>query len=148
MKSFIARFTKQAVIDQKKVRRLGHDYFLLTPELAALLKRITLPAIHSGLYLGRFAGKTARPGLDLLNLLAKTDAPKIWLAPKGGWLFICKRPALRESIAKVQAEPGQLVLVLNTHDECLGYGLYDGKNVKNYYDIGDFLRRERRAKRF
>ena len=81
-------------------------------------------------------------------MLAKTDAKKAWLNSKSAWLFVCKRPALAASITKNQAKAGELVLVMNEYDECIGYGLFDGKNIKNYFDIGDFLRRERGAKRF
>jgi ribosome biogenesis protein Nip4 len=88
------------------------------------------------------------PSLDLLNMLAKTDAKKVWLNEKGAWMFVCRRPALAQSIVKAEASPGALVLVLTERNECIGYGVFDGKGVKNYYDIGDFLRRERRAKRF
>ena len=147
MKQFISQFTKQQIVDEKNLRVLGHDHFIVAPELAAILKRIPLPPIHQGRYLGRFAEKTSQPSLDLLNMLAKTDAKKVWLNPHGAWMFICRRPALKKSIIKTTAQPGDMVLILNAYDECLGYGLYDGKDVKNYYDIGDFLRRERRAKR-
>ena len=147
MKKFIEQFTQEKIIDESKVRRIGNDFFLVQPELAVVLKKIQLPPLHAGLYLGRFLEKTAKPSIDLLQLLAKTNAKKVWLNPKGAWLFICKRPALAASVTKAEAQPNELVLVMNVHNECLGYGLYDGKGVKNYYDIGDFLRRERRARR-
>ena len=148
MKEFIAQFTAQKLFDESQVRRISNDFFLVQPELAAMLKKITLPPLHTGLYLGRMNEKSAQPSLDLLQMLAKTDAKKVWLNDKGAWLFVCKRPALAASITKAEVQPSDLVLVLNAHDECIGYGMFDGRNVKNYYDIGDFLRRERRAKRF
>ncbi len=147
MKQFIEQFTTQKLLDEKDVHKIGNDFFLVQSELAKAVHKIKLPPLVTGLYLGRFQEKTAKPGLDLLQMLAKTNAPKIWLNEKGAWLFVCKRPALSVSITKIEAQPNQLVLVMTEHNECIGYGLFDGKGVKNYYDIGDFLRRERRAKR-
>jgi ribosome biogenesis protein Nip4 len=147
MKPFIEQFTEQPLIDEAHTRRIGNDFFLVSPDVAKTLQRIRLPALYAGAYLGRMTEKTATPGLDLLQILAKTDAKKVWLNEKGAWLFVCKRPALAQSILKTDAKPNELVLVMNEHDECIGYGLFDGKNVKHYYDIGDFLRREKRAKR-
>ena len=148
MKKFISQFTKQEVVREDRVRRIGNDYFLVEPKLANALKRIRLPPLHTGLYLGRFAEKTGKPSLDLLQMLSKTNAKKAWLNEQSAWLFICRRPALAGSITKNEAKTGELVLVMTQQNECIGYGLFDGKNIKNYYDIGDFLRRERRAKRF
>ena len=148
MKQFISQFTRQKLFDEALVRRIGNDFFLIKPELASIMQKIRLPPLYAGLYLGRFQEKTAKPSLDLLRMLAKTDTKKAWLNEKGAWMFICRRPALAESIVKNQANEGEFVLVLKQHGECIGYGLFDGKNIRNYYDIGDFLRRERRAKRF
>ncbi len=147
MMKFIQQFTNGKLFDEALVKGIGNDFFLIPPELAQVLKQIRLPFLHAGLYLGRLPDKTSKPSLDLLQLLARTDAKKAWLNEKGAWLFVCKRPALAESIVKNEAREGELVLVLTQHDECIGYGLFDGKNIKNYYDIGDFLRRERKAKR-
>jgi ribosome biogenesis protein Nip4 len=147
VKKFIEQFTKQKLFDAALVRRIGNDFFLVQPEFALVLKKIKLPPLYIGLYLGREAEKTAKPSLDLLQMLAKSDAKKAWLNEKGAWMFICKRPALAASIVKNEASTGELVLVMTERDECIGYGIFDGKGIKNYYDIGDFLRRERRAKR-
>ncbi len=147
MKQFIAQFTKQKLFDEALVRRIGNDFFLMPPELSSAMKKIKLPPLHAGLYLGREEEKTAKPSLDLLQMLSKTNAKKAWLNEKGAWMFICRRPALAESIVKNEAREGEIVLVLTQRDECIGYGIFDGKSIKNYYDIGDFLRRERKAKR-
>jgi ribosome biogenesis protein Nip4 len=147
MKKFISQFTQEQVVDEKSVRKIGDDYYLVPQEIAKTLSRVKLPPLYSGLYLGRFAQKSSKPSLDMLQMLAKTGAKKAWLNDTGAWMFICRRPALKASITKCEAKAGELVLVMNQHNECLGYGLFDGKNIKNYYDIGDFLRRERRAKR-
>lgn len=145
--AFIAQFTQAPVIDFKRVRAIGNDFFLVKPDCAKTLDSIPLPPLYAGQYLGRFQDTIAKPSLDLLQFLAKTDAKKVWLKDKGAWMFVCRRPALAASIVKNEAQPHDVVLVLNQHDECIGYGAFDGKNIKNFYDIGDFLRRERHAKR-
>jgi len=147
MKAFIEQFTKQRIFDEAKVRRIGNDFFLVFGELSSVLDRIKLPPLYAGTYLGRFQEKTAKPSLELLRMLAKTDAKKAWLNEKGAWMFVCRRPVLAESIARNDAKENEIVLVMTERDECIGYGLFDGKNIRNYYDIGDFLRRERRARR-
>jgi ribosome biogenesis protein Nip4 len=147
MKKFIEQFTKQKLFDEALVRRIGNDFFLLQPELSQVMKKIKLPPLHAGLYLGREEEKTAKPSLDLLQMLAKSDAKKVWLNKKGAWMFICRRPALEKSVVRTEAKSREMVIVMNESDECIGYGVFEGKGVKNYYDIGDFLRRERRARR-
>ncbi len=147
MKDFIAQFTKQMLFDEKHVRRIGNDFFLVRPELAQTVQKIRLPPLSTGLYLGRMQEHVVKPSLDLLQSLAKTDAKKVWVNDKGAWMFVCRRPVIVESITKNEAKENDLVLVLNKHNECLGYGRFTGKEIKNYFDIGDFLRRERGAKR-
>ncbi|MEM4247157.1 MAG: hypothetical protein QXR48_00300 [Candidatus Woesearchaeota archaeon] len=146
MKRFITQFTKQKLFDDALIRRIGNDFFILSPELSSFLNKIKLPPLYAGKYLGRFQDNAAKPSLDLLRMLARSNAKKAWLNEKGAWMFVCKRPALAESIVKNEAKEGELVLVLTQRNECIGYGLFDGKGIKNYYDIGDFLRRERSAR--
>jgi ribosome biogenesis protein Nip4 len=35
------------------------------------------------------------------------------------------------------------VLIMNRHHEVIGCGIVSGRMIKLYFDIGDFLRRER-----
>lgn len=147
LKSFISQFTSRQLVDESMIKRIGDDYYVASKELASVLSRAKLQPVYVGRYLGRFAGKTSKPSLELLQLLARSDAKKVVVNEKGAWLFVCRRPVLKDSMVRCDAKPDETVVVLNEHGECLGYGLFDGKNVKNYYDIGDFLRRERRAGR-
>jgi ribosome biogenesis protein Nip4 len=145
MREFVLKFTEKQVFDWQNVCQLGHEFFLLPDAVRKLAQSVHLPWCHAGQYLGMQARGTAKPGIALLEAIAGTDVPKVWLGAKSAWLFVCKRPALAEGILRTAAVPGQLVLVLAENDDCIGYGMYDGKKVINYYDIGDFLRRERRA---
>jgi ribosome biogenesis protein Nip4 len=72
---------------------------------------------------------------------------------KTEWLFICGRDIFKQGVIRLQGSrrKGDYTLVLNRHRECLGFGkiLFDlsgereGVVIKNIFDIGDFLRRER-----
>jgi ribosome biogenesis protein Nip4 len=146
MKELIKQFTKQEIIDGK-VQQRGNEFFVLPDAVSQVVRKAKLPWRYAGKYLGMQSQKSARPSLDLLQMLAGTDAKQAVLNGKGAWLFVCKRPALKASILHCNAKPGELVLVLNENNECLGYGLFTGNEIRNYYDIGDFLRRERRARR-
>ena len=65
-----------------------------------------------------------------------------------GWLFVCGRDVFEESILRAESdfEEGALSLVM-MDGSCLGYGRVEGfqgrRILKNIFDIGDFLRRER-----
>ena len=77
---------------------------------------------------------------------------KITLNEKGAWLFICARDIFSESITQVTGKPfvRDLVLILNTKQECLGIGSVEqklqarGLVIKNLFDIGWFVRKKAR----
>jgi ribosome biogenesis protein Nip4 len=145
MREFLRLFSIDKLFDESKLRRVGAAWYSVDEDLRAVLKKIRLPVLAAGLCLGQFDGKP-RPSPDTLHLLAKDSRTrKAVVNEKGEWMFICRRPVLAESIVKNDAAKGERVLVLNQYGECLGFGIFDGKKVSNEYDIGDFLRRERRA---
>ncbi len=67
-----------------------------------------------------------------------------------GWLFVCGRVIFEESIVRAEGvlEEGAFFLVM-LRDDCLGYVMIetrDGRRLlRNIFDLGDFLRRERRT---
>lgn len=141
----IQKFTDKKIIDLGKVIRIGRDFYLVDDNLRNLCRRIKKQAE----YLGAYLGKKEKPGLFLLGLLAKHSKKKVWLNKKGAWLFICGRDIFAKSVVKAE-NAEDFVLVMNEHDECLGYGqVIDLSSrkvaVKRLYDIGDFLRRERKS---
>ena len=88
------------------------------------------------------------PGVHLLDLLAKSKAKKAHVNDKTAMIFLYGKNILKQSIMKSNGlAKGDWVLVMN-NDECLGFGVVqpDG-TVRNVFDIGDFLRRERTIKR-
>jgi ribosome biogenesis protein Nip4 len=86
-------------------------------------------------------------------MLSEKEANKIIVDKKTEWLFICGRDIFKRGIMKTigSKKKRAYVLILNQHDECLGFGKIlrdlneetNGVVIKNVSDIGDFLRRER-----
>ncbi len=103
-------------------------------------------------YAGKLLGRTKRefmPSAVLLRELGKLEGPhKVWVDERVGWLFVCGRDVFVENIQKSEGDltEGTCFLVMLDGD-CLGYGrieTHEGKMIlKNVFDIGDFLRRER-----
>lgn len=142
MKKFLEQFGIKNLFDQTKLRVIGGITYSVNERVQRIIKQVKLPPLAAGMCLGKFNTKN-KPSIDLLHALSKTKAKKAFVNEKGEWMFICKRPVLKKNIVSNQAKKGEKVLVLNKHKECIGYGTFDGKKIKNEYDIGDFLRRER-----
>lgn len=111
--------------------------------------------LYAGLYLGKIKEGKLHPSTTLLSIIAKKAANKVILDNKASWLFICGRDIFRNRILRVEGskQKGNRTLILNNFGDCLGYGKIivnlDKKSkmdevvIKNIFDIGDFLRRER-----
>jgi ribosome biogenesis protein Nip4 len=151
MSDFIGKFSTNLSLDHDLVIKKRNRYFLLNKNLKHLIKE---DFFYAGTYLGKAKGKTLFPSLNLLAMIAQTDANKTTVNAKTEWLFICGRDIFRRGIIR-RTKPlrkGTYTLVLNSHGECLGFGktLHDMDDedankiiVKNIADIGDFLRREK-----
>ena len=103
-------------------------------------------------YAGNFLGKTKRifiPSLNLLEKFASKKTNKVYLDKKAAWLFVCGRDIFKQSIQQVEGVFKENKHFLVMHEErCIGYakvGKFRGDLIlKNMFDIGDFLRRERK----
>jgi ribosome biogenesis protein Nip4 len=126
---------------------LNDKRFVVSPELAAKISdRSRL--VYAGKLLGRTRGVFI-PSTGLLEELGKMQgSKKIWVDERVGWLFACGRDVFIESILKSEGNlaEGACFLVMLGRD-CLGYGRVEKREekiiLKNIFDIGDFLRRER-----
>jgi ribosome biogenesis protein Nip4 len=126
---------------------LNDKRFVVGPEVVAQIgDRGRL--VYVGKLLGRTRGEFI-PSASLLRELGKLRGPnKIWVDERVGWLFACGRDIFAESIIKSEGEltEGACFLVMLLGD-CLGYGRVEKSEermiLKNIFDIGDFLRRER-----
>ncbi|HIH89134.1 TPA: hypothetical protein HA344_08005 [Candidatus Bathyarchaeota archaeon] len=104
--------------------------------------------VYAGKLLGRTRGEFI-PSAGLLRELGRMQGPnKVWVDERVGWLFACGRDVFGESITKSEGEleEGACFLVM-MGDDCLGYGRVETRGgkmlLKNLFDLGDFLRRER-----
>jgi len=144
LREFISIFTDKKDI-YKNIVCLKDSYFSVPEKLKDLSSRENV--ITVGTYLGKEKKEIFVPSTILLDKLAELSERKIFLNEKTSWLFLCKRDVFLESIEKANVDEG-FVLVQNMNDENLGYGKFTTKGrktlVKNLFDKGDFLRRERK----
>ena len=155
VEGFARLFGAELFLNKGFVVRNGDSYFLLSQKLKNLTEKR-----GSWLYAGTYLGKIERNGVfhpssSLLLIIADKAKNRITVDDKAAWLFICGRDIFKEGILKIEGSrrKGTYTLVFNRNGECLGYGriarnlekLKGGLAVKNLFDIGDFLRRERPA---
>lgn len=148
IREFASKFTEKILIDEEKTISLQNEFYILPEDLQKIFKRISMKPVYAGEYLGKSGVNKFIPSLHLLNLLNKNTDKKALLNDKGEWLFICGRDVLKESVIQIgDVKKDELVLVVNKYDECIGAGVFKNDKkcfIKNYFDLGDFLRRERR----
>jgi ribosome biogenesis protein Nip4 len=132
---------------EEQVLKLNNKRFLLHPELGELITQKD-KLVYAGKLLGRDR-KFFQPSSIILSELAKDEnTSKVHLGRDTAWLFVCGKDIFVENI---QGLDGELVLggyyLVMFDDDCVGYGQFiesgDIRVIKNLFDIGDFLRRER-----
>ncbi len=134
--------------DEESVVKINNKRFLVDEKLRTLIVQK-----DSLVYAGRFLGKDKRDFHPSSILLTKLGAEKgflnrIHVDRRTAWLFVCGRDIFEENIlsheGSLEEEAFSLVMF---EEDCLGYGRverFEGKKIlKNLFDIGDFLRRER-----
>lgn len=148
IKEFMAKFSGKELIKEEDMISLQNEFYVLPEDLQKIFKRIFMKPVYAGEYLGKSGANKFIPSLYLLNLLCKNTEKKILVNDRGEWLFVCGRDILKESVIQTgDVKKDELVLVVNKYNECIGVGVFkDDKKcfIKNYFDLGDFLRRERR----
>ena len=150
MTGFISRFGSNFHFDEKFVVEEENRFFLLN---ANLKKAATESFFFAGTYLGKVKNDRFFPSFPLLSMIAEGKANKVMVDKKTEWLFICGRDVFKRGIVRAvgSKKKGAYTLVINQHDECLGFGRITaaldeterGLAVKNISDVGDFLRREK-----
>jgi len=123
-------------------------YFVLTKKQKELLPKKPL---FIGNCLGKKKGNLFCPSVSLLDQIAARYQKAVFVDAKTEWLFICGRDIFSVQETKGNPQENDLVLVLNRFKECIGVAQYTAnpnKNnpIKHIYDIGDYLRRERKRK--
>ena len=123
--------------------------FLINKKIKKILTNIKEKPKNAGLLLGYEKNKLFHPSINLLKLISEKTNKKIQLNKKGAWLFICGRDIMKESIMKLPTNKGKII-VCDEKENVLGIAQLkkhtDSNNIiaKNIFDIGDFLRREKR----
>lgn len=148
---FVKRFDAELSLDENLILKKGNRCFLLNEKLKNFVRG---DFFYAGIYLGEIRNGGFSPSISLLKMIAERAANKIIVDGKTAWLFICGRDVFRQGIIRVDGSKrkGDFTLVLNMRGECLGFGEItrnldeegNGIYVKNIFDIGDFLRREKR----
>jgi len=84
-----------------------------------------------------------KPSLKLLEIIKKKTNSIIKLNSKSSWLFICGRDILKKGILE-KNKINNKAIVLNEKEEIIGVAqkLIGRDFYKNYWNIGDFLKRE------
>jgi len=152
VENFISQFKASVILDESLIVKKQNRYFLLNENLK---REIRKDFFYAGAYLGKIKDAIFFPSFILLAMIGKEKANKIIVDEKTAWLFICGRDVFKRGILKVMGSKrkGDYTLIVNEHDECLGFGkILRNMNkvkdenkviVKNISDIGDFLRREK-----
>jgi ribosome biogenesis protein Nip4 len=128
-----------------------NKYFMISKGIQNIIKKTKKP-FYSGTYIGKARGKSFFPSVNLLNMIRKRARNKVWIDEKTAWLFVCGRDIFSEGIQSSTkcVYKGIIALILNKNDEVLGFGKAlkglseKGVVIQNIFDIGDFLRREKK----
>ncbi len=147
---FASQFGAKIALNPEFVIKKEQQYYLINPRVRKILHDDFL---YAGLYLGEVKSGALHPSFNLLNMIVDSASNKVVLDRKSAWLFICGRDVFKKGISKIcgSSKKGQYVLIQNEFGECLGFGkiienldiLGNNLVIKNLFDIGDFLRRER-----
>ena len=147
LESFLAALGVAYVPSGQRIN-VNDRRFVASPEVASWIKgRSRL--VYAGKLLGRARGAFQPSAVLLRELSDLPGVHRTWVDERVGWLFVCGRDIFIESILRTDGEmaEGSLFLVI-LGDGCLGYGRVESRDGKlllaNLFDIGDFLRRERR----
>ncbi len=130
---FVQHFTKNFLTGVTKLKK---KHYLVDDALKHLVQ---YEPKHIGIYLGT-EGQKFIPSIALLQMIQEKTDEYIVLDDKSAWLFVCGRDIFPKSI-KQESGTGKWKLVLNMQKEVLGVTVKE-RMYKNYFDIGNFLRRE------
>ncbi len=141
LEKFSKKFTNE-FIDAVEIKR---SFFLESNSLKEVRDSVSLEPLNSGLFLGK-DDFVFRPSAAFLELVSKSSSNKVFINEKAEWLFLCGRDVFTENVVKNKSS-FDLFLVQNERDENLGLGKFVKKGkqefIKNVFDRGDFLRREK-----
>ena len=143
---FTKKFTQEKV---SGVMQLKRNFYQASQEVMMTKEKIKTEPFAIGTFLGSI--HPFHPSAHLLDWLGGRTERFVVLDNKSSWLFLCGRDVFPDSVVQQTVSEG-FALVKNERNEVLGYGEFtttkNARNhkisIKNVFDKGDFLRRERR----
>ena len=150
---FVSQFGTTLELDENLITQKQGRFYLLNKRLKEV---ISDDFFYAGTYLGKSRQGVFFPSFNLLAMIAqKKETNRVTVDERSEWLFIVGRDLFKRGILKATGSKkrGAYTLVVNWHEECIGFGrvmrsLDENEKkqvaVRNISDIGDFLRRERR----
>lgn len=131
----IQDFCKKVKVPTPDHIKIKKKYFKVSPAVKQILDKVKLDAQYAGEYLGEDS-KEFKPSPNLLEYCIQNGAKSRKVEEKVAYLFTCGRDILNINV-------GGWVIILDSTGSILGLGKGDGNTVDNYWDVGDFLRREK-----
>ncbi|MEK6874243.1 MAG: hypothetical protein AABX52_00670 [Nanoarchaeota archaeon] len=146
LQTFVKAFDVTLSFSIANIKKISAHYFFAQEPQCVISEKIKQDLFAIGLPLGMIKKRIFVPSFVFLDMIAISTKHKAIVNEKAEWLFICGRDVFKEGVLECHSKPGELVIVLNTRKECLGYGRVVHRNkvfIENILDRGDFLRRER-----
>ncbi len=149
---FVRMFEANVILDENLIVKKENRYFRVNEALKSCVHE---DFFYAGAYLGKVRGRFFFPSFILLAMMAEGKANKTVVDKKSAWLYIVGRDVFERGILTIYGSKrkGSYTLVLNQHNECLGFGrIHNNINeekdknqviIKNIANIGDFLKREK-----
>jgi ribosome biogenesis protein Nip4 len=150
LKEFLEGIGSRLASDEDGLVRINNKRFIEADTLAGLLHTRRY-LVYVGKLLGRDKRVFIPSSILLEELVREPGTRKAHVDRKTAWLFVCGRDVFEENLG-IEGWPGlgELYLVVSEGD-CLGYGRieeFEGRLIlRNLFDLGDFLRRERKPSR-
>ena len=143
LQEFVRQFTDQQIYHELEI--VSKSFYEVPKELKEITEKANQEFFCAGEFLGKIDRQKFTPSVELLKRLRKVTKNVATVNDQAAWLFVCGRDILDKGIDDSGVEEG-VVIVLDRKDNILGYGILSyqhGVAIKNLWDLGDFLRRER-----
>lgn len=142
LQDFVRQFTDEQLYHDLII--VSKNFYEVTNPLKKITDAIDQEFFAAGDCLGHIEKGRFVPSIALLLRIAAVTIHKTTVTDQAAWLFVCGRDVLDKSVVRGTEIEG-LTIVLNKNKEVLGYGELGKPRcaIRNYWDIGDFLRRER-----
>jgi ribosome biogenesis protein Nip4 len=147
LEEFLASVRARYSVDDESLLKVNIKRFVVGEKLRGLIFS-KLNLVYAGKYLGKMK-KEFLPSSILLDELNDQEVlNRIHTDRETAWLFVCGRDIFEDKIQRLEGKfkEGNAFLVMH-EGHCLGYGRvepFEGRMIlRNVFDIGDFLRRER-----